>query len=259
MAAESASMVGKLSHLGGAWSQGPRSPGASVEGGRRSRRGPDFHKDTDMDTSFSTWRRALAAALAVVGLAAGTALAQPSAQPYVKSSLVQVDVYDRFDGVALPVYQKDGRHYIVGVPGHEVRGAHPQLHGRPRARRHERGWRQRDLRRHGFAGAIGLRARSVGVGRDRWMAQEHGAHRRVLLHRSRRLLRGADRPPAKRRRHRRRGLPGASEAHRVPRAGPARPDRRQRSRRTFTQIGTRRCSRVPAACSGRGRVVGCAR
>ena len=72
-----------------------------------------------MDNSFSSWRRALAAALAVLGLAAGTALAQPSAQPYVKSSLVQVDVYDRFDGTALPVYQKDGRHYIVGVPGHE--------------------------------------------------------------------------------------------------------------------------------------------
>ena len=72
-----------------------------------------------MGTPFSTWRRALAAALAALGLAAGAALAQPSAQPYVKSSLVQVDVYDRFDGAALPVYQKDGRHYIVGMPGHE--------------------------------------------------------------------------------------------------------------------------------------------
>jgi hypothetical protein len=37
----------------------------------------------------------------------------------VKSNLVQVDVYDRVDGLALPVYQKDGRSYIVGVPGHE--------------------------------------------------------------------------------------------------------------------------------------------
>jgi hypothetical protein len=43
----------------------------------------------------------------------------PYAPPYVKSSLVQVDVYDRADGSALPVFQKDGRHYIVGVPGHE--------------------------------------------------------------------------------------------------------------------------------------------
>jgi hypothetical protein len=33
--------------------------------------------------------------------------------------LVQVDVYDRASGAALPVYQKDGRHYIVGTPGHE--------------------------------------------------------------------------------------------------------------------------------------------
>jgi hypothetical protein len=66
---------------------------------------------------------ALAAALAVLGLVTGAAAAQPAgspyAPPYVKSSLVQVDVYDRVDGAALPVYQKDGRHYIVGMPGHE--------------------------------------------------------------------------------------------------------------------------------------------
>jgi hypothetical protein len=72
-----------------------------------------------MGNSITTWRRALAAALAALGLAAGAALAQPAAQPYVKSSLVQVDVYDRINGAALPVYMKDGRHYIVGVPGHE--------------------------------------------------------------------------------------------------------------------------------------------
>ena len=76
-----------------------------------------------MSTTFSTWRRALAAALVTMGFAEGAAYAQPSipsyAPPYVKSSLVQVDVYDRADGSALPVYQKDGRHYIVGMPGHE--------------------------------------------------------------------------------------------------------------------------------------------
>ena len=76
-----------------------------------------------MSTTFSTWRRALAAALVTMGFAVGAAYAQPSiasnAPPYVKSSLVQVDVYDRADGSALPVYQKDGRHYIVGMPGHE--------------------------------------------------------------------------------------------------------------------------------------------
>ena len=76
-----------------------------------------------MSTTSSTWRRALAAALVTMGLTAGAASAQPYvppyAPPYVKSSLVQVDVYDRADSSALPVYQKDGRHYIVGVPGHE--------------------------------------------------------------------------------------------------------------------------------------------
>ncbi len=76
-----------------------------------------------MSHSRSTWRHTLAAAFAALAVAAGTAAAQPPAPayapPYVKSSLVQVDVYDRVDGAALPVHQKDGRHYIVGVPGHE--------------------------------------------------------------------------------------------------------------------------------------------
>lgn len=43
----------------------------------------------------------------------------PPPAPYVKSALVQVDVYDRFDRSALPVHTKDGRNYIVGAPGHE--------------------------------------------------------------------------------------------------------------------------------------------
>ena len=76
-----------------------------------------------MSTTLSLWRRALAAALVTTGFAAGAALAQPYvppyAPPYLKSNLVQVDVYDRADGSALPVFQKEGRHYIVGVPGHE--------------------------------------------------------------------------------------------------------------------------------------------
>ena len=61
-------------------------------------------------------RRVLAAAFAIAGLAAGNAIAQ---SPYVGSRLVNVDVYDRVDGTSLPVYHKDGRNYIVGVPGHE--------------------------------------------------------------------------------------------------------------------------------------------
>ena len=77
-----------------------------------------------MKNACNAFRRALAAALALVGLAAGAASAQPAVPsyvppPYVKSSLVQVDVYDRVDGAALPVYARDGRNYVVGVPGHE--------------------------------------------------------------------------------------------------------------------------------------------
>jgi hypothetical protein len=75
-----------------------------------------------MGTFGWQWRRTLAAA--VLGMAAMAALAQaqptlPYSPPYVKSNLVQVDVYDRFDGAALPVFARDGRHYIVGAPGHE--------------------------------------------------------------------------------------------------------------------------------------------
>lgn len=53
------------------------------------------------------------ASLAVPG-AANWPLPQPRTQP-----LVQVDVYDRATGSVLPVFEKDGRHYIVGYPGHE--------------------------------------------------------------------------------------------------------------------------------------------
>ena len=33
--------------------------------------------------------------------------------------LVEVDVYDRTNGTALPVHAKDGRTFVVGAPGHE--------------------------------------------------------------------------------------------------------------------------------------------
>ncbi len=67
-------------------------------------------------------RRALDAGWLATAALAGMAGAQPAlpySPPYVKNSLVQVDVYDRVDGTALPVYAKDGRHFIVGAPGHE--------------------------------------------------------------------------------------------------------------------------------------------
>jgi hypothetical protein len=62
-------------------------------------------------------RTALAAALALAG-----AMIVPASFAHVptpQSPLAQVDVYDRVSGRALTVYEKDGRQYIVGVPGHE--------------------------------------------------------------------------------------------------------------------------------------------
>lgn len=62
---------------------------------------------------------ALAAGLVAAALSTVTTAQPAYAPPFVKGALVQVDVYDRFDSAALPVYNKDGRNYIVGVPGHE--------------------------------------------------------------------------------------------------------------------------------------------
>ena len=67
----------------------------------------------------ATWRRAAAAIVIALGLAAGSAEANWNESPFVKGRLIQVDVYDRADGMALPVYAKNGRSYIVGTPGHE--------------------------------------------------------------------------------------------------------------------------------------------
>ena len=72
-----------------------------------------------MNISSSFFRRALAGALIAAGLAAGAAQASRYAPPFVKGALVQVDVYDRRERSALPIYSKDGRQYIVGTPGHE--------------------------------------------------------------------------------------------------------------------------------------------
>lgn len=64
-------------------------------------------------------RRAAAAALVAIGLVAGSAHADSNPAPYVKGNLVQVDVYGRADGMALPIYAKNGHNFIVGTPGHE--------------------------------------------------------------------------------------------------------------------------------------------
>lgn len=72
-----------------------------------------------MDGRQATWRRGAAAILMALGLAAGSVQANSYESPFLKGRLVQVDVYDRANGTALPVYAKDGRSYIVGTPGHE--------------------------------------------------------------------------------------------------------------------------------------------
>ena len=75
-----------------------------------------------MDTKSQFSRRAAlrAAAALVAGLlAGGLALPATAYSPPLPQRLAQVDVYDRATGSALPVFEKDGRHYIVGYPGHE--------------------------------------------------------------------------------------------------------------------------------------------
>ncbi len=63
-------------------------------------------------------RRVLAALLALGALATHLPAAAHAPLPPVRP-LVTMDVYDRNDGTALPVYTKDGRRYVVGTPGHE--------------------------------------------------------------------------------------------------------------------------------------------
>ena len=72
-----------------------------------------------MNGRLAIWRKVAATALFAAGLVACGARAYPVEAPYVKGRMVQVDVYDRADGAALPVYTSDGRNYIVGSPGHE--------------------------------------------------------------------------------------------------------------------------------------------
>ena len=67
----------------------------------------------------SVCRQAAAAVGIALGLAAGMAQANGNESSFVKGRLVQVDVYDRASGTALPVYANNGRNYIEGAPGHE--------------------------------------------------------------------------------------------------------------------------------------------
>src|SRR5439155_12125662 len=52
--------------------------------------------------------------------AAMSAVAAPSAFAHTYNpTLASIEVYDRAEGTIMPVYEKDGRRYIVGTPGHE--------------------------------------------------------------------------------------------------------------------------------------------
>jgi len=72
-----------------------------------------------MSSRQMVWRRIATAAVLAAGLAACGAQGHTMESGFVKGRLVQVDVYDRVDGIDLPVYTADGRKYIVGEPGHE--------------------------------------------------------------------------------------------------------------------------------------------
>ena len=146
-----------------------------------------------------------------------------AAAPSVRSRLVSVDVYDRDDGTALPVYQKDGRRYIVGAPGHEYAVRIRNCTG------------ARVLVVTSVDGvnvisgetaapvAIGLRARArAAVVEIAGWRKSLIAHGGVLLHRPRRLLRGAHGPAAERGRDRRGGV---SRRRRRRRSWRKRPDR----------------------------------
>ena len=70
--------------------------------------------------------RMIALAARVLGAALLTATAGACAAhdpvpdaSIVAPNVVEVEVFDRAEGTALPVYAKDGRRYVVGTPGHE--------------------------------------------------------------------------------------------------------------------------------------------
>ncbi len=57
--------------------------------------------------------------LLTLGMTAGASSAHTYALSHAQGGLAQLDVFDRTNDIALPVYGKDGRHYVVGTPGHE--------------------------------------------------------------------------------------------------------------------------------------------
>ena len=160
---------------------------------------------------------------------AGGAGVRPRPVAAAAAPVRQLDVYDRSSGETLSVHAKDGRSYVVGTPGHEyalrIRNT---TGGRVLAVTSVDGVNV-ITRRDRIARPVGLRARAVGHGRDRRLAQEPRSHRRLLFHGALAELRGAHRPSVQRRRDRRRRVRGEASRDLPHRGAEARVARRRRT------------------------------
>jgi hypothetical protein len=67
----------------------------------------------------STWAGRKGRASAWVAALAALLTGGPAAAHWPSAGITSLEVYDRNDGMVLPVYEKDGRRYVVGTPGHE--------------------------------------------------------------------------------------------------------------------------------------------
>ena len=75
--------------------------------------------DRHMGPAHRPFNRFAAALLLALGAVASLA-APVAADAHLGSpSLASVEVFDRFDGTSLQVYDHDGQRYVVGTPGHE--------------------------------------------------------------------------------------------------------------------------------------------
>ena len=191
-------------------------------------------------------------ALTVTSIALTMAAALSPMPAAAVGRLGNLDIVSRSDGQVLPVYPGGGRHWVVGTPGQEysIRFCNTSP-GRVLAVMSVDGVNVISGDTASPA-AVGLRAERLRVRRHQRLAQEHGAHRRVLLHRAARRLRDAHRPSGERRRDRRRRVPRAGagddlEAHRQDRE-------RSPARRACVRVraGLELRERSEAGGSGRG-------
>ena len=207
----------------------PTRPAASTEPRRMPCRRP-APLPPHLTPVHRIWRQcaltlALAAATALAGCATAHGGVTSRATPKSRSSTA-------VDGRVLPVYRKDGQAWVVGTPGREYSVRIRSINGgRLLAVTSVDGVNV-------ISGETASPAQSgyvldpYGSRRDRRLAQEPRAHRRVLLHRAAGQLRRAHRAARQRRRHRRRGVPRAHSAG----AGQDRPVARQRNSTAPTRL-----------------------